>query len=209
MDNRIEEIKQLVTKSSYTESELEYIEYNSLEWLRYLLKRDEDSHHLIRHYTEKRDELMANAGKLENDLAKERFELQQSREENERLQTENTHLRGLYERERAIADSEEKRRKEAEKECKRLRGELESAIEQAKMFKRERNDYVAENTSLYGKIEQVKAELDNYRRVLMTYTDNYIDCPNCGRLWSDKGRYARDILSRYKEKGDNQYEQGD
>jgi len=113
--------------------------------------------------------------------------------DNERLQAENTHLRGISDRERAIADSEEKRRKEAEKECDQLRGELDTTKEELK--------------KTYDDCEALESELDDYRKVLKWYGEEdqygvhfHWEIPE---ILNDNGQQARDILSRYKEKGDN------
>lgn len=138
-------------------------------------------------------------------------ECERLREVIEGLQSENTHLRGISERERAIADSEVERRKVAEKECERLRIALHT-----------HQSYDKTASELYEENERLQGELAEKDKVLEWYGDadnhhNSTFCRHCSgdRFDADKseveldyGSKARDTLSRYKEKGDNQYEQG-
>ena len=163
MDNRIEEIRQALLKAGYSQT-----------WIDSVFPDKRSGPDLVR------EQFISwlEAGECSHaDTLALYDQLQQSREENERL-------RGLYERERDIAE-------QAQRDNERLLGELEQ--KQAECERR----YGYWHEALC-ELEQVKAERDDYREVLEGYAIMKLDG-------------ARNILSRYtpKERGDCTDEQGD
>lgn len=104
-------------------------------------------------------------------------DLQQSREENERLQQKLKDYEG----------------------CK--------GIEEFYTVLCKFRDCQSERDRLQGELEQVKAERDDYRRGLEWYADNdSYTVPHLGcsaKVMADRGKLANSILSRY-EKGESQ-----
>ncbi|MBB6694403.1 hypothetical protein H7B90_23685 [Cohnella xylanilytica] len=222
MDNRIEEIKEALERG---ESHGDHYSVHNSQ-VSYLIEQHEQLNELLRF-----EKVQSNGWNSEykKTLAK-----------NERLQAENTHLRGLYDRERAIADSEVERRKVAEKECERLRialhthqsydktaselheenellqVELERTKYALEVFERQNNEEYETRYQLdeaKSELEQVKAERDNERKWReLLQSDFYEQSKQLvakdevlewyGDGSEDGGDKARDILSRYKEKGD-------
>lgn len=194
---------------------------NAPEWLRYLLEQYEQQQLEIADLKKAYDEVLQSSRNLLHECEMTNKQLRQSREENERianeikshgpegrnytnqqyvelllkydqLQTENTHLRGLYERERAIADS-------ADEKLERAQSEL---TEWQERVRKSNLSY----EGLFNELKQVKAERDDYRKVLEWYADidayTVIHLGCSPMVMSDRGKLACDILSRY-EKGES------
>lgn len=112
-------------------------------------------------------------------------DLQQSREEVERL-TIALHTHQSY----------DKTASELHDENERLRGELEEVREDLKEEKQKFGALEYANIDNLNELEQVKAERDDYRKVLEWYGEQ-----ECGDWYI--GEKSRDIIARY-EKGESQ-----
>lgn len=249
MDNRIEEIKQAL------ESRQSIVDGNkSREIIRYLLQQNEQQQEEIRNL---RQDLNASADTgiklasigldLDREMREVKLDLQQSREDagkwerkadqlakdNERLQSEITNLRGLYERERAIAEGAYEKLDDWKRQYDKLEvismkvaEQLSAREKELEQVKAERellqlnletqtghfNDTTEELEKAYDECDLIEAERDDYRKVLEWYGDRINWSPDKlldDNVISDGGEMARTILSRYKEKGDNQNEQGE
>lgn len=153
---------------------------NAPEWLRYLLEQN--------------DLLRSSKADVEYNRKLLSDEKQKLIEQNEQQQAE-------IERERSNAarwyndyGREFQRRKEAERELQQSREEAERLRGELKGIANPAWAVTVDNINLRKELEQVKAERDDYRKVLEWYGEQ-----ECGD-W-DIGEKSRDIIARY-EKGD-------